>query len=528
MFCGGHPNMSVHCDAGSCPFNFFVVVFSMRLIPVMSTNPTSPGSAVTVVLGLNAALQKRFVLDDGTSLIPGNVHRAQNVHVGVGGKGQDAAVTLQGLHYTSYRLMQFVGSGAEGDAVWSMLQERFPPEVLDECTVRTHSHMRTCTSIVGATETTELVEPSGTISPEELEQVLDRASRLQADALCIMGSLPPGCPDDTYGELVRRMATTSRTLCLIDSVVGLEPLLQALTEKKCPTILKCNASELCRLANVSKPTSETEGISQDVLVAAIRGFLQRWPCARNALTAVAVTDGAHPAHLAALPVSNCDSEWRLFQLPVARLKNDDDDDCHRAHSSSSSLSSMTPWGQHSWIDPLGSATAASVVAASATTTGATTVNTHVGEKPVTHVYPIGAGDAVAAGTLAAWKALGDRRKDIAATAASIPPSSPTSQHRPGGGGSGTAPSPTGPQTPPPPTVSPLPPLPPTRMHPELHAVLAGNESPMARAILAAFAFGLACGTSSCLHKDNSVVHVNDVLRLYNREGRPIFLASYRL
>lgn len=50
-------------------------------------------SSPTVIVGLNGALQKRFVLGDA-SLIPGNVHRATSIQSGVGGKGQDVAIAL--------------------------------------------------------------------------------------------------------------------------------------------------------------------------------------------------------------------------------------------------------------------------------------------------------------------------------------------------------------------------------------------------------------------------------------------------
>ena len=90
----------------------------------LGTSNMSPTAAATLIVGLNGALQKRFVLPPNTPLIPGNVHRASQVQVGVGGKGQDVAVTLACLHYTPpLMLVQFIGSGAEGDVVFVLIYD---------------------------------------------------------------------------------------------------------------------------------------------------------------------------------------------------------------------------------------------------------------------------------------------------------------------------------------------------------------------------------------------------------------------
>jgi fructose-1-phosphate kinase PfkB-like protein len=400
-------------------------------------------------------------------------------------------VTLRCLQYSDFRLLQFVGTGPEGDAVTQMLDGMFDPAVLS-LTVRPKSGLRTCTSIVAKTETTELVEPSGVISPEELQALLDAAATVTADAICVMGSLPPGCPDDTYAKLFKRMSDPS-TLTLIDSVVGLAPLLDEIAATtKSPGILKCNASELCRLGGVAKSSSETGKVQQEELVRAVQGFLKQYASARRALSALAITDGEHPAYMAALPVSLEETEWRLFQLPIARLKEGERSSRKKRTSIASS------WGQHSWID-LQTAIVSTATGGEAAATAAAEAD----DSDVTvaeNLYPVGAGDAVAAGTLAAWKALTDARRQSSRDAHTHPPSRthlPPQQQQ-------------------------------HRMHPLIHDALSGNETPAARAMLAAFSFGLACGTASCLQHDNSKVDLDDVLQFYSKEGRPIFLSSFSM
>ena len=376
----------------------------------------------TVIVGLNGALQKRFVLSPDQTLIPGNVHRASDISTGVGGKGQDVAVTLSCLQFDGdLQLAQFVGSGAEGDVVRQMLSDLLGSSAM-RLTVRTKSNMRTCTSIVAADTTTELVEPSGFITGKEMEELMKELKDTKASAICIMGSMPPGCAADTYANIYKSVAGPS-TLCLIDSVAGLDPLLKAIAEMENhgPTILKVNASELCRLASVPKTKSEAGGVHIQELVSAVTNFIQKFH-ALKALNAIAITDGAHPAHLAVMPIAG-ELEFRLFELPIADLKEDN---------------------------------------------------------PILTLFPIGAGDAVAAGTLAAWKSLTD-----------------------------------GPKAKP-------------CVHSDVAAALKGNESPASRAMLAAFSFGLACGSASCLQEQNSVLKVQDALRLYHKEGRPTFLSSHKI
>lgn len=291
-----------------------------------------------------------------------------------------------------------------------------------------------------------------------MKELLEKVSSIKADAVCVMGSMPPGCPEETYAKIYEGVADGKNTLCLIDSVAGLGPLLKQIASSGGPAILKCNASELCRLAGIKKSRSEADGVQQRELIEAIKSFLGKseFESAREALTAIAITDGLHPAYLAVLPVLQ-ETEFRLFQLPITELfkeENDNDgveggdDDGEKALGRTGSNSS---WGQ--WTEKQAA-------------------------EPSQPIYPIGAGDAVAAGTIAAWKALTDK--------------------------------PSGSSSP--------------RMNADILASLAGNESPMSRAILTAFSFGLACGTASCLNEENSVVKVDEVLDFFKKQERPLFLS----
>ena len=318
------------------------------VLPLLAmTSPTS------IIVGLNGALQKRFILPEEGMLVPGNVHRAEQVQTGVGGKGQDVAIALNCLSPKSnLNLAQFIGTGSAGNAVFDLLVDTLGKSAMG-LTVRVESEMRTCTSIVASDETTELVEPSGVITKQEQGELMNRLEETinnHAAGLCIMGSMPPGCAEDSYAQIYARSAG-KQTLCIIDSVAGLEPLFKAISsmENSGPTLFKVNASELCNLAGCSKSKSETGGVLVAELQEAISQFLKRFsPVALNALTGLAITDGRHPGYYASLSESGIS----LFKLPIPVLKS-----------------------------------------------GRT-------------LFPIGAGDAVAAGTLAAWLSLTNRGEDV--------------------------------------------------------------------------------------------------------------------
>lgn len=305
-----------------------------------------------VVVGLNGALQKRFILPHRQSLVPGNVHRAATVDFGVGGKGQDVAIALHCLlNESPIQLLQFLGNGFAGDTVYNLLRECLGDTAMG-LTVRTISELRTCTSIIASDETTELVEPSGMIASDELDQLfslLSLSNGNSARALCIMGSMPPGCPEDTYARIYAHVVGKD-TVCVLDSLAGIMPLLHFVSQNKDrvgPLVVKVNASELCKLAGTSKSSSEIGGITLDELMDAIHGFLAKYPTAvyetatksddgassttMTGVIGLAITDGKHDAYFVGIQKNennqshNDDTtksrlSYRVFQMPVPKLE----------------------------------------------------------------------------------------------------------------------------------------------------------------------------------------------------------------
>ena len=407
---------------------------------------------------MNPALQRRLVLPG--SLIPGDVHRVTSVQTGIGGKGQDVVVALSCLaknndgnddddvdnnnnnnnnnHQEKMqlpRLLQFLGRGATGDTLLGQLDPHV--DRIASFTIRTQSPLRVCTSLVGTDSTTELVEPSGKITSTEMDELWrcfdhqnyndDDDGVGSWDGCAFMGSLPPDCPTDIYAQLYHKLTPD---LCLIDSLVGLPALLETIhlqkqeqqqqqeesSSKDIPfrhgsVVLKINVDELCALAGLSKK-EETQEHNTDATVAkAIGMFLKKFEKASTSLTAVALTNGPDPAYVASMV------DHTLYRVPVPQLPK--------------------------------------------TTATATTM------------YPIGAGDAVAAGTLAAWQTLEQDATLLMSDSVQTLLNEKQQRHQ------DTLPT-----------------------------------------IVTAFSFGLACGTASCLQPENSVLDVSDVLRLFRQVGKP--------
>lgn len=348
------------------------------------------------------------------------MHRSERVEIGVGGKGQDVAVAMSCMGDCSKDgdaviLTQFIGQGGEGDLVLSELKQR---RLSDALTIRNGAPLRTCTTIVSDECATELVENSGTISKEEMGELFGRVESLTKDGkagcLCIMGSMPPGCDQDTYSELTKRLIDDN-SLVLIDSVVGLNPLLDTLSnvyskDSKGAAVLKLNAAELCKLANVKK--NESERVTLDELKQSTKSFIDNFNA--KGLDYLCVTDGKFPGYLVELA-----DEKRTWQMDAIDLSDQGT------------------------------------------------------------LYPIGAGDTVAAGTLAAWQYLHSNSGVISTeTGAKLS---------------------------------------------KKHIMWSRDKAETSPEMAAAFAFGIACGSASCLKEENSVFDVADAEKYLEGMKQPVLM-----
>ena len=185
-----------------------------------------------LVVGLNGALQRRVGFAGKVNL--GGVNRAADSSTGVGGKGQGAWIATQqllsarkppaeteagagegGKQKLNTKLVQFYGSGDEGSALLGAIRSQCPGADDEALWVQTASKTRICTTLVSADsgEATEIVEPSGAVLGEEMDSLMaalqaEKAAAVdgQLPGVLVMGTMPPGCPGDAYGQIVGAVA----------------------------------------------------------------------------------------------------------------------------------------------------------------------------------------------------------------------------------------------------------------------------------------------------------------------------------
>gem|GEM_PF-53296 len=188
--------------------------------------------AVILCVGGTPAMQRTLSFE---RLVPGSVNRANEVRVTASGKVTNAARVAATLGSRAV-FVSFLG----GDS------GRFVAENLDgEGVVRdvvwTEAPTRTCATLLhDGGETTELVEEAGAVSAGNAIALEGTARKHlpEADALCLIGSLPSGVPENFYARLVDA-ANEANVPALVDAQKA--PLLEALEAR--PFIVKPNLEE---------------------------------------------------------------------------------------------------------------------------------------------------------------------------------------------------------------------------------------------------------------------------------------------
>lgn len=167
-------------------------------------------------------------------LLPGEVNRAKEVRVTASGKVTNAARVTATLGSRAL-FATFLG-GDSGRFIARDLDDTGVPHDV----VWTEAPTRTCSTLLHDGTVTELVEEARPVSAEDaaaLEEIT-RRHLPEARALCLIGSLPSGVPDDFYARLVEA-ANNAGVPALVDAQK--EPLLEALSAR--PFLVKPNLEE---------------------------------------------------------------------------------------------------------------------------------------------------------------------------------------------------------------------------------------------------------------------------------------------
>ncbi len=215
-------------------------------------------------VGGTPAVQRTLLFD---SLVVGGVNRAHKVYVTASGKVVNAARTITTLGGESL-LVTFLGGDA-GRFVSRTLDSEGVPH--DPVRVEDDAPTRTCATLLEEDDpVTELVEEAPPVSENDvtaLEGVIEERLS-EARALCLIGSFPPGVPDDFYARLVARAAEADIP-ALVDAQKSL--LLNSLAER--PFLVKPNLDEATAALSLSSGSDEQAGLDA---VAALVERRARW------------------------------------------------------------------------------------------------------------------------------------------------------------------------------------------------------------------------------------------------------------
>ncbi len=251
-------------------------------------------------LGLTPACQRTLVFD---RFQLGEVNRARETHVSVGGKAVNTGLALALLRRPC------VVTGLNGGATGRFVADYLAARGVACAFTRMAAPTRTCTTILDRASrvTTELVEEA----PPPTEALLARfqatgTARLRRAAMAVIcGTLPPGTPEDTWARFAATAQQAGVPLA-IDSHAA--PLLLALAHA--PLLAKMNVRELEKTFNCACNGE-----------AAVRGAARRLTAAgaRWAL----ITHGPQPALL----VGADGTAWRLTPPALTSVSPIGSGDC---------------------------------------------------------------------------------------------------------------------------------------------------------------------------------------------------------
>ncbi len=179
----------------------------------------------------------------------GQVNRIRDARIDLGGKGINVAVVAErlGLDVQCLGIM-----GKDGSQELTDLIEK---EHLKHSFQVIPGHVRTNTKIVSGSSqgVTELNEPGPTVNEDTLKQFFDlaREKTMDSDMIVVTGSLPPGCPEGTYRDLLKILEGKK---CILDTE-GKE--LELAAKGACPFLIKPNLKEMEATLGIELRTMRT-------------------------------------------------------------------------------------------------------------------------------------------------------------------------------------------------------------------------------------------------------------------------------
>jgi 1-phosphofructokinase len=195
---------------------------------------------------LNPCFDKTVKVDE---LKVGQVNRIRDARVDLGGKGINVAVVAKRLGLD----VQCIGMmGENGAAELTALMDR---EELKHQFITVPGNVRTNMKVccLAGQGVTELNEPGPVLEPRHISGFTELAKAATADSemIVLTGSLPPGCPEGTYCELMKALDGHK---CILDTE-GKE--LELCAKHAHPFLIKPNLREMEATLGIELRTMRT-------------------------------------------------------------------------------------------------------------------------------------------------------------------------------------------------------------------------------------------------------------------------------
>lgn len=189
---------------------------------------------------LNTAVDKAYWVDE---LKPGEVIRVRECKYTAGGKGLNVTKVAKIMG------ADVLATGFVGGHAGALVQEQLEQKGISNDFVRVNGETRSCINIIDKKTgmQTEFLEPGFSVTSGDISVFLRKFDNLldQADVVTFSGSVPTGCGDVIYADLIERVNVKGKK-----SILDSSGILLAQAIKARPTMIKPNRDEIAALIGI--------------------------------------------------------------------------------------------------------------------------------------------------------------------------------------------------------------------------------------------------------------------------------------
>jgi tagatose 6-phosphate kinase len=190
---------------------------------------------------LNISIDRAYRIEE---LKPGEVMRVRECKLTAGGKG------LNVTKVAKITGADVLATGFAGGYAGAFIRKQLENTGISNDFVLVNGETRSCINIIDDTtgRQTEFLEPGFTVTPEDISDFLQKFDILleRANVVTISGSVPAGCADTIYADLVQRVNAKGKKVILD---CGGKLLVQGIQAQ--PTLIKPNRDEFTFLTGIS-------------------------------------------------------------------------------------------------------------------------------------------------------------------------------------------------------------------------------------------------------------------------------------